>query len=266
MRTDHWRDQLTVNQPRKLWGFNSLRTHLKSCCRWGEFVAAHSSATLYSPFREALRRKDTPDGNELREGTVLGKISKPTRKGEWVLSLNGREADCNPAAEARGFDSLSTHIRMIVMPFTGEQRRLYTNEYRTLRRVEVLTRFGNRCQLCGAISDLQFDHIDRSTKVHNISKMWTASKEKFDAELAKCQLLCGDCHKKKTRDCDDIPPPKPSLGEDHGMAKLNADDVRSIRSRYSSGEATVTELAREYRVSRGTINPIVNYKTWRCVE
>jgi hypothetical protein len=28
-RHDHWRGQLAVNQPRKLWGFDSLSTHPK---------------------------------------------------------------------------------------------------------------------------------------------------------------------------------------------------------------------------------------------
>lgn len=44
------------------------------------------------------------------------------------------------------------------------------------------------------------DHIDRGTKHKVISQISALSKIKVDAELAKCQLLCANCHKKKTYD------------------------------------------------------------------
>ena len=52
------------------------------------------------------------------------------------------------------------------------------------------------CAKCGSVERLELDHIDPSTKVsHNI---WSWSQTRREAEIAKCQVLCYDCHKKKT--------------------------------------------------------------------
>jgi hypothetical protein len=40
------------------------------------------------------------------------------------------------------------------------------------------------------------DHVDPSTKVNHV--IWSWSENRRLAELAKCQVLCHDCHVKKT--------------------------------------------------------------------
>lgn len=52
-------------------------------------------------------------------------------------------------------------------------------------------------------------------------------------------------------------------GEHHVHAKLNELAVKDIRVRYSSGQATQTQLAHEYRVSQVTIHRIVHGKMWK---
>jgi len=44
---------------------------------------------------------------------------------------------------------------------------------------------------------MDFDHLDRSQKTHAISGLYArhASKEKIDAEVAKCELVCAVCHR-----------------------------------------------------------------------
>jgi hypothetical protein len=42
------------------------------------------------------------------------------------------------------------------------------------------------------------DHIDRTTKVNTVSKMKYAKESDYLKELAKCQLLCMKCHRRKT--------------------------------------------------------------------
>ena len=42
------------------------------------------------------------------------------------------------------------------------------------------------------------DHIDRTTKVNTVSKMKHAKQKDYLKELAKCQLLCVKCHRRKT--------------------------------------------------------------------
>lgn len=57
---------------------------------------------------------------------------------------------------------------------------------------------GGKCAKCGDVNDLELDHIDRSTKSFTIGSLWSVNKEKFWAEVRKCQLLCLKCHAEKT--------------------------------------------------------------------
>jgi hypothetical protein len=54
---------------------------------------------------------------------------------------------------------------------------------------------------CGSTSELEFDHIDPSTKVHSLNQLFSGGSQiALDFELLKCQLLCKDpCHIEKSR-------------------------------------------------------------------
>jgi 5-methylcytosine-specific restriction endonuclease McrA len=67
------------------------------------------------------------------------------------------------------------------------------------RRTEAKQRLGGKCVVCGTKENLEFDHINAKEKSFGISKLWSVSQEKFDAELLKCQLLCKDHHEVKTK-------------------------------------------------------------------
>lgn len=54
-------------------------------------------------------------------------------------------------------------------------------------------------------------------------------------------------------------------GENNGMAKLNNQKVREIRSKFKQG-ITIRDLAEEYNVSRNTISAVVHYRSWKNVE
>lgn len=56
---------------------------------------------------------------------------------------------------------------------------------------------GKSCVQCGSTENLELDHIDRTTKIDH--KIWSWTRVKREAEIAKCQVLCHDCHKEKTR-------------------------------------------------------------------
>lgn len=67
------------------------------------------------------------------------------------------------------------------------------------RRQDALSFLGNQCKHCGSSNNLEFDHVDRSIKTFAISKrLHGLPWEKIKEELSLCQLLCRDCHKKKT--------------------------------------------------------------------
>lgn len=74
-------------------------------------------------------------------------------------------------------------------------RRAWMNQWIKNRRLAWVTANGP-CAQCGSTTDLQVDHVDPSTKVDH--RIWSWSEERRLAELAKCQVLCGDCHKAKT--------------------------------------------------------------------
>lgn len=49
---------------------------------------------------------------------------------------------------------------------------------------------------------MDFDHLDPSTKTASISKLskWRGNKEKLLEEIAKCELVCSNCHRQRTHD------------------------------------------------------------------
>jgi len=53
------------------------------------------------------------------------------------------------------------------------------------------------CELCGYNEHpaaLTFDHIDPSTKIFNVSDYGQRSWEAIIKEIAKCRVLCANCH------------------------------------------------------------------------
>jgi len=52
------------------------------------------------------------------------------------------------------------------------------------------------CKKCGSYDRLEVDHIDRTTKVTHA--VWSWKPERRAVELAKCQVLCHECHLQKT--------------------------------------------------------------------
>jgi hypothetical protein len=52
--------------------------------------------------------------------------------------------------------------------------------------------------MCGSSEDLEVDHADRAEKCMPFSRMYVVNRERFEAELTKCQLLCKPCHIEKS--------------------------------------------------------------------
>lgn len=52
------------------------------------------------------------------------------------------------------------------------------------------------CARCGVWSELTVDHIDPLKKVSH--RIWSLKESRRNRELAKCQVLCVECHKAKT--------------------------------------------------------------------
>jgi 5-methylcytosine-specific restriction endonuclease McrA len=86
---------------------------------------------------------------------------------------------------------------------TYKERRTYLIKAVQRRREKVrlmaVSYKGGRCQVCGydrCIEALEFHHLDPTQKDFGISKKgYTRSWEKVKAEIAKCTLLCANCHR-----------------------------------------------------------------------
>ena len=73
------------------------------------------------------------------------------------------------------------------------------------RRKKIINRYKllKGCQLCGYkkhFSALDFDHINKITKIKSISRLVTdtVSLKKIKDEVRKCNVLCSNCHRIKT--------------------------------------------------------------------
>lgn len=77
-----------------------------------------------------------------------------------------------------------------------EYMRKYQRKWMARRRKEFFD--DKSCIECGATENLELDHIDPSEKISH--KIWSWAESKRLSEIAKCQVLCGECHKKKTKE------------------------------------------------------------------
>ena len=76
-----------------------------------------------------------------------------------------------------------------------EQQRECSKE----RKSYCIEYLGGKCVECGTTHNLQFDHIKREGKKYTIAPKITYKFDNLKEELDKCQLLCYDCHKIKTK-------------------------------------------------------------------
>ena len=84
-----------------------------------------------------------------------------------------------------------------------EENREHTIEYKREKRKRCRSKcveyLGGKCVKCGTTHNLQFDHIKRDTKKYTIAGRVRRNFTILKEELDKCQLLCVDCHKIKTK-------------------------------------------------------------------
>jgi hypothetical protein len=71
-------------------------------------------------------------------------------------------------------------------------------EKREERRQFALAYLGGKCIECGSTLNLEFHHIDKTTKKNNISSLYSSSLKILKEELDKCELLCDKHHNDKT--------------------------------------------------------------------
>lgn len=80
------------------------------------------------------------------------------------------------------------------MPLVGERKREYQRAWNRGRRLQFIA--GQCCAKCGSTENLELDHIDPKSKADH--RIWTWSISRIEAEVAKCQWLCRNCHVEKS--------------------------------------------------------------------
>lgn len=141
-----------------------------------------------------------------------------------------------------------------------ERDRINSANRRERRRQLALDTLGGKCVVCGTTENLEFDHVERSTKIAAITDMISAPIEKFLAEVAKCQLLCHYHHVEKSKTDGSFTPPV-FKGADHPKSKIRREDVPAIRDMAADGK-TQREIATAFGVSNAIINQVLTGKHW----
>lgn len=76
----------------------------------------------------------------------------------------------------------------------------YMQERYNETRTKLIELLGGKCVDCNATENLEFDHINRETKIFTISgSEWSRNFDELKLEAQKCQLLCKKCHLLKTK-------------------------------------------------------------------
>lgn len=140
------------------------------------------------------------------------------------------------------------------MPFADkEQFRAYQREWVRKRREKWFA--DKSCVECGALDQLELDHINPDHKISH--RIWTWAWKRILEETAKCQVLCKSCHQAKTLRNKEY-----ACGEQVHGALLNGEIVLRMRKDYSSGNVTFKELESKYNIKAETIRYAVN-RGWK---
>jgi hypothetical protein len=72
----------------------------------------------------------------------------------------------------------------------GETKREYDRKWVAKRRFDFFSL--QKCAYCGSKSNLELHHLDPSTKI--TSSIWSWKESRRLEEIAKCIILCHNCH------------------------------------------------------------------------
>ena len=77
-----------------------------------------------------------------------------------------------------------------------EYQRTYQRNRYWERKNKIFKILGEKCCVCGSVADLEIHHKNPNEKEFDPGSR-EREKSAFEAELKKCELLCGRCHKEK---------------------------------------------------------------------
>lgn len=129
-----------------------------------------------------------------------------------------------------------------------ELNKLRQRKRRARIKQELIKMLGGKCIICGSTLNLEFDHIDPSSKIIAISDAIASKSEQFIYnEIKKCQLLCKVCHIKKTK-----------KHGDNIKKRLSDEDYEKICELYYEGNMTQNDIGKLFGISQKYVSSIVN--------
>ena len=131
-----------------------------------------------------------------------------------------------------------------------DKHREYNLKYYHDKRKKLIAQLGGRCVVCGSTEDLEFDHLDSTTKSFTICMKVQCGDAVLAPELAKCQLLCRSCHINKSKTSKD------------GNVRIDAETARAICNEYLSTDITQKELADKYKIAPSSVSGIIRGVRW----
>lgn len=139
---------------------------------------------------------------------------------------------------------------------------LYMKKRRSKRLDQARNILGNKCNICGSMENIEFDHIIPETKSFLISsaKALDGPWSNLLEELKKCQLLCKECHIKKTQKENQgrIPWNKNEEPYVHGtmrmydQTKCKCNDCKMAKRLYRNKQISFTEKVNPLRCGSHT--------------
>lgn len=83
--------------------------------------------------------------------------------------------------------------------FLAHRRRYYRERYQQ-RKLRLIAAKDKPCADCGGTFPpecMDFDHV-RGRKLLCIGQSWNLSAERLEREIAKCEVVCANCHRIRT--------------------------------------------------------------------
>ena len=146
----------------------------------------------------------------------------------------------------------------------NEYLRVYMNNRYAARRAEAIDILGGECVECGTTDNLEFDHIDPTTKSFSIGRGSSFSDERWYAELEKCQILCHEHHVIKSIRNGDLVH-KIRKGSDCNFSKLKEEDIPIIRELRAQSHS-YQSIADRFGVGWGAIKGVCLGYTWKHIK
>ncbi len=114
------------------------------------------------------------------------------RKRKNKTGKDAYEYRCHPCLRKNRRETRRNNVER----YRGYAKKLYIKNKKYI--YDILLK--NPCVVCGESDPacLDFDHIDPSEKEFHISQSVYMSAKKVQKEIEKCQVLCANCHRKKT--------------------------------------------------------------------